>query len=243
MTSQTKIALFWQTATLLTRYKRFMADVRLADGQLLTLHCPNTGSMKNCIVPESACWYSTSDNPKRKYPHTLEVVTTPGGHFAGVNTGRANALVEQALLASVIEELRGYPLIRREVVYGAEKSRVDFVLGGSEDDPRDCYVEVKSVTLMDSEGQGLFPDAVSTRGSKHLRELMAMVHQGYRAVLLFCVQHSGIQWVEPADDIDPIYGATLRAAMAAGVEVIAYQARISPEQGEIVLVNKLPVRV
>lgn len=243
MTSQTKIALSWQTATLLTRYKRFMADVRLADGQLLTLHCPNTGSMKNCIVSESACWYSTSDNPKRKYPHTLEIVTTPGGHLAGVNTGRANRLVEQALLDGVIEELQGYPLLRREVVYGAEKSRVDFLLSGSESDPRDCYVEVKSVTLMDSEGQGLFPDAVSTRGSKHLRELMAMVQQGHRAVLLFCVQHSGIQWVEPADEIDPVYGATLRTALAAGVEVIAYQARINPEQGEIVLVNKLPVRV
>jgi len=243
MSSPTKIAVIWQTAILLARYKRFMADVRLADGQLLTLHCPNTGSMKNCIVTESACWYSTSDNPKRKYPHTLEVVTTPGGHLAGVNTARANRLVEQALLDGVIEELLGYPLIRREVVYGEEKSRVDFVLSESEDDPRDCYVEVKSVTLMDSEGQGLFPDAVSTRGSKHLRELMAMVQQGHRAVLLFCVQHSGIQWVEPADDIDPVYGATLRTAMAAGVEVIAYRARINPAQGEIVLVNELPVRV
>lgn len=243
MSSCPNNALLWQTARLIMRYKRFMADVRLADGQLLTLHCPNTGSMKNCIVADSACWYSTSDNLKRKYPHTLEVVTTPGGHLAGVNTGRANRLVEQALLDGVIEELRGYSLIRREVVYGEEKSRVDFVLSESQVDPRECYVEVKSVTLMDREGQGLFPDAVSTRGSKHLRELLAMVQQGHRAVLLFCVQHSGIQWVEPADDIDPIYGATLRTAMAAGVEVIAYQARINPEQGEIILVNKLPVRV
>src|SRR5690606_4888905 len=165
MTSQTKIALFWQTATLLTRYKRFMADVRLADGQLLTLHCPNTGSMKNCIVSESVCWYSTSDNLKRKYPHTLEVVTTPGGHLAGVNTGRANRLVEQALVDGVIKELQGYPLLRREVVYGAEKSRVDFVLSDSQTDPRDCYVEVKSVTLMESEGRG--------RSEEHTSELQS----------------------------------------------------------------------
>lgn len=229
-------------ALLLRRYKRFLADIQLLDGQVTTLHCPNTGSMKNCVIENSPCWYSVSDNPKRKYPHTLEVVTTPGGHLAGINTGRANPLVEAALAAGVITELQGYSSLRREVVYGAEKSRIDFLLDGALDDPRPCYVEVKSVTLMEEEGQGLFPDAVSERGSKHLRELITMVQQGHRAVLLFCVQHTGIQWVEPADAIDPIYGGLLREAMSAGVEVLAYQATINPAAGKLVLAKKIPVQ-
>ena len=233
----------WQAAELLKRYKRFMVDVRLADGQVITLHCPNTGSMRNCVLPATQCWYSTSDNPKRKYAHTLEVVTTPGGHLAGVNTGRANTLVQLAIAAGTIDELHGYTSVRREVVYGEEKSRIDFLLEGAAHDPRPCYVEVKSVTLMEAPGQGLFPDAISDRGSKHLRELMAMVQQGYRAVLLFCVQHTGIEWVEPADGIDPVYGKHLRDALAMGVEVIAYQADISPATAEITLVKKLPVRL
>jgi sugar fermentation stimulation protein A len=233
----------WQEATLIRRYKRFLADVRLANGSELTLHCPNTGSMKNCVLPETSCWYSTSDNPKRKYPNTLEVVTTPGGHLAGVNTGSANHLVEVAIKESVIAELRGYRNLRREVVYGEERSRCDFLLSDSVSDVRQCYVEVKSVTLMDAEGQGLFPDAVSERGSKHLRELIAMVAQGHRAVLLFCVQHTGIEWVEPADAIDPVYGKTLREALVAGVEVLAYQARLDPVHAEIVLVRALPIKI
>lgn len=232
----------WQTAELIKRYKRFMADVRLADGQIITVHCPNTGSMRNCLVPSSPCWYSTSANPKRKYPHTLEVVTTPSGHFAGINTGRANSLVEIAIAAGVIKELQGYASLRREVVYGAERSRIDFVLAESPSDPGPCYVEVKSVTLMESEGLGLFPDAVSERGSKHLRELMAMVQQGHRAVLLFCVQHTGIEWVEPADAIDPVYGKYLREAIAMGVEVLAYGVRIEPTTSDIILLKQLPVR-
>ena len=232
----------WQEATLIRRYKRFLADVRLTDGSELTLHCPNTGSMKNCVLPETPCWYSTSDNPKRKYPNTLEVVTTPGGHLAGVNTGSANHLVEVAIKESVIAELRGYRNLRREVVYGEEKSRCDFLLSDSVSDVRQCYVEVKSVTLMDAEGQGLFPDAVSERGSKHLRELIAMVAQGHRAVLLFCVQHTGIEWVEPADAIDPVYGKHLRDALTMGVEVLAYQAKIDTTSGRISLARKVPVR-
>jgi sugar fermentation stimulation protein A len=234
-------ALVLHPALLLRRYKRFLADVHLPDGQMITLHCPNTGSMKNCVVENAPCWYSVSDNPKRKYPHTLEVVTTPGGHLAGINTGRANHLVEAALAVGVIAELQGYRELRREVVYGTERSRIDFLLTGAADS-RPCYVEVKSVTLMEDDGQGLFPDAVSDRGSKHLRELMAMVQQGYRAVLLFCVQHTGIRWVEPADAIDPLYGRLLREAIAAGVEVLAYQATINPAAGKLVLAKKIPVQ-
>lgn len=228
-------------ALLRKRYKRFLADVGLPDGSEITLHCPNTGSMKNCLLPDSPCWYSVSDSKTRKYPQTLEVVSTPGGHLAGINTARTNELVEAALRAGVIRELQGYTILKREVVYGEEKSRIDFLLTGHPQDARACYLEVKNVTLMEAEGLGYFPDAVSERGSKHLRELMLMVAQGHRAVLLFCVQHTGIQQVSPADHIDPAYGATLRAAIAAGVEVIAYAAQIKPAQHLIGLDRPLPV--
>jgi len=228
-------------ALLLKRYKRFLADIRLADGTELTIHCPNTGSMKNCVLPESPCWYTVSDSKTRKYPQTLEVVSVPGGHLAGINTARTNVLVEQALREYRIAELRGYKILRREVVYGSEKSRIDFLLSQHNDDARLCYLEVKNVTLMEAEGEGFFPDAVSERGSKHLRELMAMVEQGHRAVLLFCVQHTGIQSVRAAAHIDPIYAATLQAARAAGVEVIAYAATIEPEKNTIEVERCLPV--
>lgn len=234
-------------ARLLKRYKRFLADVRLPDGRELTIHCPNTGSMKNCVLPESPCWYSVSESKTRKYPQTLEVVTTPGGHLAGINTARTNELVEQALREGVIAELRGYQTLRREVVYGSEKSRIDFLLGDRElladkqEGARLCYLEVKNVTLMEAEGEGFFPDAVSERGSKHLRELMLMREQGHRAVLLFCVQHTGIESVRAAAHIDPAYAATLHAARASGVEIIAYGAAIKPEQHIIELHRSLLV--
>lgn len=228
------------SAILIQRYKRFLADVILPNGETVTVHCPNTGSMKNCIQPMSPCWYSTSTNAARKYPNTLEIVTTPSGDLAGINTSRSNSLVEAAICDGVISELQGYKNIRREVVYGNEKSRIDFLLeNGSEK----CFVEVKNVTLMEAKSQGLFPDAVSERGTKHLRELMQVVREGHRAVLLYCVQHTGIEWVEPADTIDPLYGKTLREAIVNGVEVIAYSAGIKPEQNKIVLVKKLLVKI
>ena len=227
-------------AQLVQRYKRFLADVILPNGETITVHCPNTGSMKNCIQPMSPCWYSTSASATRKYPNTLEIVTTPSGDLAGINTSRSNALVETAIRSGVIDELQAYDVIRREVVYGSEKSRVDFVL---ENAGNKCFVEVKNVTLMDTKGQGLFPDAVSERGTKHLRELMQMVREGHRAVLLFCVQHTGIEWVAPADAIDPRYGKTLREAIAAGVEVIAYGAEIKPDKNLIVLDRKLRIKI
>lgn len=234
-------------ALLLKRYKRFLADIRLPDGRELTVHCPNTGSMKNCVLPESPCWYSASDSKTRKYPYTLEVVTTPGNHYAGINTSLTNSLVEQAIRAGVIAELRGYALLQREQVYGQEKSRIDFLLSERETlinkDARKCYVEVKNVTLMEAEGEGFFPDAVSMRGSKHLRELMGVHAQGHRAVLIFCVQHTGIQTVRAAAHIDAVYAETLRIAQAAGVEVFAYGAVIKPAQNMIVLERALPVLV
>ncbi len=233
-------------ARLLRRYKRFLADVSLASGEQLTIHCPNTGSMKNCLSPDSPCWYSQVVSKTRKYPQTLELVTTPEGHLAGINTARANLLVAEALKFGVIKDLHGYRQIRREQAYGSEKSRIDFLLSEHPQDKRNCYLEVKNVTLLDrapgdSEARGYFPDAVSERGSKHLRELMAMVELGQRAVLLFCVQHTGVKSVSPADHIDKVYGKSLREAAAAGVELLAYGAEIKPEQGIIRLAYPLAV--
>lgn len=224
-----------EQAILLKRYKRFLADIRLANGEEMTIHCPNTGSMKNCWAPETPCWFSRSNDPKRKLPGTLEITSTPDGFLAGVNTGRPNKLVREAIESGVIAELQGYSEIRPEVKYGDENSRVDLLLIDGE---RRCYVEVKNTTLGVGDGRVLFPDAVTTRGAKHLRELMAMVEQGHRAVLVFCVQHSGAQSVGPADEIDPVYGQTLREAMDAGVEVLAYGCDLSAE--EINLKSALP---
>lgn len=230
-----------QKATLIRRYKRFLADVELSDGSEMTLHCPNTGSMKNCQVHGSDIWYSISDNQKRKYPGTWEIVQVYDGFLAGINTGRANALVREAIENGVIKSLQGYQSIKSEVPYGKERSRIDFLLEMDGDDEK-CYVEVKSVTLGDVEsgwtGLGLFPDSVTERGRKHLRELID-VNKHHRAVLIFCVQHTGIEKVQPADSIDPEYGNTLRLAIAAGVEVYAYRARISDE--EIILYEEIPV--
>ncbi|MCX2779213.1 DNA/RNA nuclease SfsA [Microbulbifer thermotolerans] len=223
-----------QQATLLRRYKRFLADIETPSGEIFTIHCPNTGSMKNCWVENSPCWYSDSGNPKRKYRHTLEVTTTPEGALAGVNTGRANALVEEAIVGGTVVELAGYDKLRREVRYGDENSRIDLLLSGPEGE---CYVEVKNVTLAEG-GRGLFPDAVSSRGAKHLRELQLLAGKGVRSVLFYCVQHTGIESVEAAAEIDPVYAEALKEAVAAGVEVLAYRAAISAE--EIVLTDAIP---
>ena len=218
-------------ATFIKRYKRFFADIQNEQGQLMTLHCPNTGSMKNCQVEGSACWYSLSDNPKRKLPGTLEIVTTSQGNLAGVNTAKPNHLVREAIEADLIPQLRGYQQIRSEVRYGEEKSRIDLLL---EDEKLGrCYVEVKNVTLDMGAGLAMFPDAVTSRGAKHLRELMAMVDAGHRAVLFFCVQLTGVERVEVAADIDPSYAQTMAQALAAGVDVMAW--RTSINANEIVL--------
>ena len=213
-------------ATFIKRYKRFFTDIRTEQGELLTVHCPNTGSMKNCQVENSPCWYSLSDNPKRKLVGTLEIVTTSFGNLAGVNTARPNHLVRQAIEDELIPELRGYPTIRSEVRYGEEKSRIDLLL---ESPTEQCYIEVKNVTLDCGDGHAQFPDAVTSRGTKHLRELMAMVAEGHRAVLLFCVQLTGVETMSIAGHIDPLYAETLSKAMDAGVEVLVWQAELSGE--------------
>jgi sugar fermentation stimulation protein A len=228
-----------QQAVLVQRYKRFLADVTLPDGTELTLHCPNTGSMKNCNAPGSAVWFSDSGNPKRKYRHTWEIVAVAGAALAGINTGRANALVKEAILAERIPQLTGYDVVRSEVKYGAENSRIDLLL---ERPGQQCYVEIKNLTLGEREQDqlvGYFPDAVTERGRKHLRELEMMVEQGHRAVLFFCVQHSGVTLAKPAEHIDPKYAEALRQAHRNGVEVMAWQCDMSAE--EIVISRPLPV--
>ncbi|KAA8700574.1 MULTISPECIES: DNA/RNA nuclease SfsA [Pseudomonas] len=213
---------------LIRRYKRFLADIETATGELLTIHCPNTGSMFNCMVEGGPVWFSRSNDPKRKLPGTWEIAQTPQGRLACVNTARANPLVEEALNAGVITELNGFTALKREVPYGQEKSRIDFRLdypGGA------AYVEVKSVTLgFDGTSIAAFPDAVTQRGAKHLRELAHLARSGVRAVQLYCVNLSGIDGVRPAVEIDAGYAVALREAKAAGVEVLAYGVQVSAQQ-------------
>ncbi len=221
-----------EQAIFLKRYKRFFADIELADGSPLTIHCANTGSMQHCLNSGSPCWFSRSNNPKRKLPGTLEIVTTETGLLAGVNTSRSNHLVAEAINSRVIKELQGYSKMTGEVRYGEEKSRIDFLLENptSQNHHEQCFVEVKNVTLEAGSGLAQFPDAVTSRGTKHLRELIRVVEDGQRAVLLYCVQLTGIDRVAVAEAIDPVYAETLAEAMEMGVEVLAYGCKLRPEQ-------------
>lgn len=216
---------------LIVRYKRFLADIETDSGELLTIHCPNTGSMLNCMMPGGRVWFSRSSDPKRKLPGTWEISETPQGRFACINTGRANTLVEEALRAGVISELDGFIALKREVAYGQEKSRVDFRL---EYPDGFVYLEVKSVTLgFDGSAVAAFPDAVTQRGARHLRELAALARDGVRSVLLYCVNLTGIESVRPAQEIDPAYALALKDAMDAGVEVLAYGVQLDPQEVRI----------
>lgn len=221
-------------ATLIRRYQRFLADVHLADGSIVTVHCPNSGSMAGCAVPGSPVLLSVSDNPKRRLAHTWELVQV-GGSWVGINTARPNRLVHEALLAGQVPELAGYASIRPEVAYGREGSRIDLLLEGP---AGRCYVEVKNVTLRDGE-LARFPDAVTSRGQKHLRELMGVVAEGERGVVFFLVQRGDVTAMAPADAIDPAYGRLLREAVAAGVEALVYQAEVTP--AGISLGKRLPL--
>jgi len=220
---------------LIRRYQRFLADVDLG-GSMVTAHCPNTGSMLGCADPGSRVWLSRAVNPARKLPWTWEIVEADGT-LVGIHTGRANTLVREAIESSAIPELAGYKTLRAEVRYGRESSRADFLLSGGRRKP--CYVEVKNVTAAVRRGVALFPDAVSERGTRHLREMMAMVRAGHRALLVFCVQRGDVTEVRPADEIDPEYGRTLRRAMESGVEVVALRARVGVR--EIRLQVPIPV--
>src|SRR5471032_2204380 len=224
---------------LIRRYKRFLADIETVSGELLTIHCPNTGSMLNCQVEGGQVWFSRSNDPKRKLPGTWEISETPQGRLACVNTGRANGLIEEALRAGVITELNGFTELKREVAYGQESSRIDFRL----DYPTGpAYVEVKSVTLgFDGTAVAAFPDAVTQRGARHLRELACLARDGVRAVQLYCVNLTGIEAVRPAREIDPAYAAALAEAIADGVEVLAYGVQLTPE--EIRIDRKLEIHL
>ncbi len=209
---------------LLRRYKRFLADVELPDGAVSTAHCPNTGAMTGCAEPGFRVWLSVSDSRTRKYPHTWELVETAHG-MACVHSARANAVVREAFAAGRIPGFEAYPEIRTEVRYG-DKSRADLLLEGPSGR---VFVEVKSVTLCLAGGQGLFPDAVSDRGRKHLRELASVRDDSTRAVMFYCALHEGVERVSAAGQIDPRYRDALAEVMEQGVEVLAWGASIAPD--------------
>ena len=221
---------------LLRRYKRFLADVRLDSGETVIAHTANTGAMTGCAQPGSRVWLSASSNPKRKCKYTWELVEAEGGTLVGINTLRANHLVAEQLNSADVPELSGYESISREVAYGKEGSRIDLLLEQHLRPP--CYVEVKNVTLVEM-GVAMFPDAISLRGQKHLRELMTVVANGDRAVLCFCIQRHDVHEFRPADHVDVHYGQLLREAYAWGVDVLALKAR--PDVGGFTLAERVPV--
>lgn len=223
------------SGTLIKRYKRFLADVALEDGSTITVHCPNSGSMKGCATPGSPVLLSLSSNTSRKYPFTWELVLV-NNFWVGINTALPNHLVHEAINNGSVSELQGYTTIRPEVPYGAH-SRIDLLLEGP---TGRCFVEVKNVTMVEN-NRALFPDAVTTRGQKHLNELTRVVREGDRGVIFFTVQRGDGESVSPADAIDPEYGRLLRLALASGVEAFAYRASVTPE--EIYLNKRLPVIV
>jgi len=212
------------SATLIKRYKRFLADVRLENGEEITVHCPNSGSMKSCATPGWKVLLSKSANPKRKYPYTWEMVHN-SRCWIGVNTGIPNQIVTEALQDGRIQQLADYNNLRREVRYG-ENSRIDILL---ESVNQKCYVEVKNVSLVEDDGDYYFPDAVTERGRKHLHELQNMVKEGNRAAMFFVIQRSDGKVFHPAQHIDPAYSNTLREASLNGVELLAYRAEVTPE--------------
>jgi len=219
---------------LLKRYQRFLADVKLADGRVVTAHTPNTGSMQQCAIPGFEVLLSVSDNPQRKLPFTLELILV-SGNWVDTNTQRANRVVGEGLANGTIPGLSGFTIVP-EVRFGA--SRLDFKLERSGEK---VLLEVKNVTLVDAAGRACFPDAVTTRGQKHLHELMAAAEQGWRTVILFLVQRREVEAFAPADHIDPIYGRLLRRAIASGVEALAVRTRVT--ETAVTIDKVIPVEV
>lgn len=224
------------SATLIRRYKRFLSDHRLADGSVVTASCPNTGTMMGLTTPDSRTFLVHAPSSTRKYDYRWEMIEDEGT-WVGINTGRPNALVEEAILNGTIAELQGYKALRREVKYG-KNSRIDLLL---EDPGRPAaYVEVKNCHLRRKARLAEFPDSVTTRGAKHLDELSEMVRQGQRAVMVFCVQRADCDAFSVAGDIDPGYGDAFQRARAAGVEALAYVCHVSAQ--EIKLTHAIPVK-
>lgn len=211
----------------------------MADDRLLTVHTPNTGSMLGLAKPGMPVWLRDTQSLTRKYRYSWEMCEPVAGVYVGVHTGLVNRLVSEAIHQRVIDELQGYDHLQQEVRYGIENSRIDLLLSGA--NRRDCYIEIKNVTAKDTHGFAIFPDAVSIRGQKHLRELIHVVQSGQRAVLLFCVQRDDVTAFRPAEEIDSQYAMYLRMAAEAGVEVYAYKAILTPSQ--IKLYQSLPIRI
>ncbi len=219
---------------LVKRYKRFLADVELASGEIITVHCPNSGSMKGCAIPGSDVWLSESDNPKRKYKHTWELAQVPDT-MIGINTLIPNKLVKKSIESGLIEELNGYESVKAEVKT-SEHTRLDLML--EKENGEKCYVEIKNCTLVE-DGIAKFPDAVTTRGQKHLEELEDLVSKGHRGVIFYLIQRMDARTFTPADYIDQKYGEKLRKAVKNGVEIITRDTNLDTQL--IRIRNKVPV--
>ena len=220
-------------ATLIRRYKRFLADVALPSGETVTVHCANPGSMIGLAAPGARVWLSKSGNPKRKLGHSWELVEVDlgsGAELVGINTTNPNALAAEAIAAGRIPELAGYGSVRREMRYG-KNSRVDFLLEEPGRPP--CFLEIKNVHLMRQRGLAEFPDAVTKRGAKHLLELAQVAAAGARSVMLFLVQIASAERLALARDIDPVYGAQFDLARGRGMEALARRCRLSREGIEV----------
>ncbi len=222
-----------QSGILLKRYKRFLADITLADNTVLTVHCPNSGSMRGCSTPGSPVILSKSDNPKRKYAWTLEMVRD-NGVWIGINTALTNKIIHEALENGTINDFGPILSVQAEVKV-SDKSRLDFLVQ-TEDGP--VYIEVKNCSLVEG-NEAIFPDAVTARGTKHLHELERLKNDGARAAVLFCVQRSDGRCFRAAREIDPLYARTLHEVYGNGVQVLAYRARVQPDN--ITITGKLPL--
>lgn len=223
---------------LLRRYKRFLADVELSNGEVVTVHTPNTGAMLGVATPGIRVWLRDTQSPSRKYRYSWEMSEPADKVYVGVHTGLVNSLVLEGIGNGTITELQGYTQIEQEVVYGEERSRIDVLL---HKDAQTCYVEIKNVTAKDSNDHAIFPDAVSVRGQKHLRELMRVVNAGHRGVMFYCIQRTDIIGFRPADEIDAEYAHLLREAVAQGVEILTYKAEVSPRS--IALCAPVPIQI
>lgn len=219
---------------LIKRYKRFLADVRLDDGTEVVAHCTNSGTMKSCLENGAEVYLTPVNDPKRKTKFTWEMIKI-NGDWIGINTGNPNNLAFEAISAGTIPELKGYTNVKREMTFG--DSRFDIF---AENETEKCFVEVKNVTMKEG-NYALFPDAVTTRGQKHLKTLMEVKAKGMRAVMLYIIQRSDVEVFGPATKIDPDYAKALKMAVNAGVEVIAMQAKVTPEKIE--LVRKIPIEI